>query len=387
MEWTREQNQAILKKNSNILVAAAAGSGKTAVLVERIINKIINEKVDIDKILVVTFTNAAASEMRERILNAIYKKIDESESEEEQENLQRQVLLINKASICTIDSFCLDVIRNNFFEIDVSPNFRIGDTPEMELLKQEVLEELFEEKYETQDEDFQKLIKTYTSYRDDTPLKDIILKIYDFISSNPYPRKWLTDQIEKFNLKDTDIDFGKTEWGEILLKEIEEELEDDIAILESEAKKLSVEKDLILFQKTIENDVVELQTMLSNLDNWDKAYTISNSIEFITWPRNKIESELKENAKKVRDNVKKKFIAKTSKIFVSSSKENAQDIVDMYEVLSKLKDLIFEFEDRFLKKKKEKNVLDFSDVEHMALQILVSEKEDGKHIRSDVAKK
>ena len=142
-----------------------------------------------------------------------------------------------------------------------------------------------------------------------------------------------------------------------------------------------------MFQKTIENDVVELQTMLSNLDNWDKAYTISNSIEFITWPRNKIESELKENAKKVRDNVKKKFIAKTSKIFVSSSKENAQDIVDMYEVLSKLKDLIFEFEDRFLKKKKEKNVLDFSDVEHMALQILVSEKEDGKHIRSDVAKK
>ena len=127
MEWTKEQQQAINKNKSNILVAAAAGSGKTAVLVERIINKILNEKIDIDKLLVVTFTNAAASEMRERILNAIYKKIDESENEEEVQNLQKQVVLLNKASICTIDSFCLDVVRNNFFEIDISPNFRIAD--------------------------------------------------------------------------------------------------------------------------------------------------------------------------------------------------------------------------------------------------------------------
>ena len=167
MEWTKEQAQAIYKNKSNILVAAAAGSGKTAVLVERIINKILNEKIDIDKLLVVTFTNAAASEMRERILNAIYKKIDESKSEEEIQNLQKQIILLNKASICTIDSFCLDIIRNNFFEIDISPNFRIADTTETELLKQEVLEEIFEEKYEEKNEDFQRLIKTYTSYRDD----------------------------------------------------------------------------------------------------------------------------------------------------------------------------------------------------------------------------
>ena len=120
VKWTDEQKQAIYEKASNILVAAAAGSGKTAVLVERIINKILNEKIDIDKILVVTFTNAAASEMRERVLNAIYKKIEE---EPENELLQRQITLLNKASICTIDSFCLDVVRNNFFEIDISPNF------------------------------------------------------------------------------------------------------------------------------------------------------------------------------------------------------------------------------------------------------------------------
>lgn len=107
---------------------------------ERIINKIINENLDIDKILVVTFTNAAASEMRQRILDAIYEKLEENP---DNEHLQKQIILISKANICTIHSFCLDVIKNNFYEIDISPNFRIGEQTEIELLKQEVLEELF----------------------------------------------------------------------------------------------------------------------------------------------------------------------------------------------------------------------------------------------------
>ena len=324
--------------------------------------------------------------MRERILNAIYKKIDESKSEEQIQNLQKQVLLLNKASICTIDSFCLDVIRNNFFEIDISPNFRIGDTPEMELLKQEVLDELFEDKYEEQNADFQKLIKTYTSYRDDTPLKDLILKIFSYISSNPYPRQWLTDAVEKFNIQ-KDTEFAQTEWGKILVEEIREELIDDISILESEARKLSVESELLVYQKILESDIQELQTLNSNLDNWDKAYTIANSIEFIRWSGPKTDLAEKDVAKGIRDAVKKKFKDKTDKIFVSSSEEAIQDILDMYEILIKLKNLIFEFEDRFLAKKKERNVLDFSDVEHMALQILVEEKEDGLHQRTEVAKK
>ena len=149
VKWTNEQQQAIKENGSNILVAAAAGSGKTAVLVERIINKIINEKVDIDRLLVVTFTNAAAAEMRERVLEAIYKKLDE---DPENENLQRQITLLNKASICTIDSFCLDVVRNHFYELkNISPNFRIADTTEIELLKQEVLVDIFEQKYENKE--------------------------------------------------------------------------------------------------------------------------------------------------------------------------------------------------------------------------------------------
>ena len=133
MNWTKEQEDAIYKKGSNILVAAAAGSGKTAVLVERIIQKILNDCIDIDKLLVVTFTNAAASEMRERVLEAIYKKLDE---EPDNENLQKQIILLGKSNICTIHSFCLDVIKNNFFEIDLSANFRIAAEEEIELLNE-----------------------------------------------------------------------------------------------------------------------------------------------------------------------------------------------------------------------------------------------------------
>ena len=129
--WTNEQKQAIYENGENILVAAAAGSGKTAVLVERIINKIINEKIDIDKLLVVTFTNAAATEIKERILEEIYKKIDENPNDS---NLQKQIILLNKANISTIHAFCLEVIKNNFYEINISPNFRIGEGAEIELL-------------------------------------------------------------------------------------------------------------------------------------------------------------------------------------------------------------------------------------------------------------
>ena len=166
-KWTEEQKQAINLTGANILVSAAAGSGKTSVLVERIINKIVNEKVDIDKILVVTFTNAAASEMRQRIMDEIYRKIEENPNDE---NLQRQLLLINKANISTIHSFCLNVIRNNFFQIGFSSNFRVGDETEIEIMKQEVMEELFEEKYENNDKNFLDLLNRYTSYKDDTAL-------------------------------------------------------------------------------------------------------------------------------------------------------------------------------------------------------------------------
>jgi len=269
VNWTKEQFLAINEKGKNILVAAAAGSGKTAVLVERIINKIINEDIDIDKLLVVTFTNAAAAEMRERILDAIYNQI---ELNPDNSNLQRQITLLNKASICTIHSFCLDVIRNNFYEIDVSPNFKIGDTQEVELLKYDVLEELFEEKYEEKNEDFIELINTYTNYRSDDSLKELILNIYNYIQSSPFPEEWINEKVEMFNGTNLEEDFGVTKWGKILLGVAKETVENSLKNLEKTKKELGKFPELFKFYSCIINDIEKLENLNKNLDLWENAY-------------------------------------------------------------------------------------------------------------------
>lgn len=384
MEWTKEQKQAIEEKGSNILVAAAAGSGKTAVLVERIIKKVLKDGIDIDKLLVVTFTNAAAAEMRERVLDAIYKKLDDNPNSEK---LLRQITLLNKASICTIDSFCLDVVRNNFYELEnLSPNFRIADTTEIELLKQEVIEDLFERKYEEENEDFTKLIHTYTSYKDDTPLKDLILKIYNYIQSNPFPEKWLREKIEMFNIgEDLDKDFSKTIWGNILLEEIKEDLTDAITSLESARKLLYDNKDLEGYLKIIEHDIDMLNNLKANLNNWDNAYEINKVLEFIKWSGKRIDSKEKEEAKNIRDSVKDNLKV-LDNILVCDSKTANRDIFDMYNILLKLENIILEFGEEFSKRKRDKNIVDFQDVEHFALKILIKE-QDGKIEDTLVAKK
>lgn len=185
-KWTKEQQAVIDSRNSNLLVAAAAGSGKTAVLVERIIQMITDKDnpIDIDKLLVVTFTNAAASEMRERIGDAIGKALDK---EPENTHLQKQLVLLNKASITTIHSFCLEVIKSNFHKINLDPNFRIGDTTECTLLKQEAIEDVFEALYVEQNKGFLNLIESYAEKRGDSNVQDIILGIYNFSMASPDP--------------------------------------------------------------------------------------------------------------------------------------------------------------------------------------------------------
>ena len=386
MNWTKEQESAIYKKDTNILVAAAAGSGKTAVLVERIIQKILKYEIDIDKLLVVTFTNAAASEMRERVLEAIYKKLDE---EPENENLQKQIVLLGKSNICTIHSFCLDVIKNNFFEIDLSANFRIGTEEEIELLKQEVLEDLFEELYESEDADFSKLIDTYTGYRGDEPLKEIILKIYDFIQSAPFPKEWLEEKINMFQNPNEERDFSQSVWGKILLKNICEELIDGINSLKIIRKKIEFYPELEKYTATIENDIEMLKQAYEKAESsWDEIYEFSRNMKFKSWPIDKkIVMEVKDEAKSSRDSVKNKVMKMISSIILYDSKEAYENIYEMYHILKILKDVIFKFDDVFKVKKKEKNIIDFHDIEHYALQILVKKDEQGNYVPTDVAKK
>lgn len=259
--------------------------------------------------------------MRERVLEAIDKKLEE---EPENQMLQRQVSLLNNASICTIDSFCLEVVKNYFYELDnVSPNFRIGDNTEIELLKQEVLEELFEKKYEEENEDFTKLLNVYTTYRDDTPLKDLILKIDNYMQSNPFPQKWLKEKIDMYNLKQgIEEDFSETPWGRVLLKEVEEIVIDAVKSLEQAKQKIIYEPELEKFVQTLQNDINMLQTLKNHVNNWDESYQIYQNLSFVTWPRQKVDSMLKEEAKSIRDDVKKRLQKRLDKVLIYSSRRS-----------------------------------------------------------------
>lgn len=339
-----------------------------------------NQNIDIDKILIVTFTNAAASEMRERILEAIYKKLEETP---EDVNLQRQITLLNKASICTIHSFCLDVIKNNFYEIDTSANFRIGDTAEIELLKNDVLEEIFEQKYLEEDKGFLKLIETYTGYRGDEKLIELILNIYQYIQSSPFPLEWLHDKVENFNIKE-EQDFSETIWGKIMMNHIKEEIKECIIKLEKTKNDTLKFPELEKYTIVLEEDINHLAYVFQNMNSWDTIYRNMNEMTWRKWPIDKkVTIELKNEAKDIRDKIKKQYQNICIKY---QSKEAIQDIRDMYSILKELEKMIIEFSVAFQGKKKEKNMIDFNDIEHFALNILIK-KTDGKIEETEVAKK
>lgn len=380
VKWTNEQLQAIQEKGSNILVAAAAGSGKTAVLVERIIHKIIDEQMDIDKMLVVTFTNAAASEMRERILEAIYKKLEQTP---ENVHLQRQIVLLNKASICTIHSFCLDVIHNHFYEIDVPSNFKIADTAEIDLLKQEVLDDLFEEKYISNNADFIELLENYTNYRGDEELQELVLKLYKFIQSSPFPNKWLQEKLEMLKTENKDI--MQSIWGKLIIQNVEEDIQENIMQLENLKSKMALFPEMEKYYQIICEDIINLQAALT-YSSWDELYAKILNLNscFTRWPTDKkVTIDLKEEAKEVRDNVKKHIKEKTAKLLLCTQEQAIKDIKIITPILEKLANLVIEFSKKFEEKKKEKNCIDFNDIEHFALKILL----DKNNKPTEVAKK
>lgn len=321
--------------------------------------------------------------MREKILEAIYKKIEENP---EDENLQKQVILLNKASISTIHSFCLDVIKNNFYEIDVSANTRIADDSEILLLQQEVIDDLFEEKYEEEDSNFIKLIKTYTKYNQDEVLKDLILRVYSYIQASPFPEEWLEEQIEKLNLEDG-TNFSDTVWGKIITENANQILEDSILKLQNIRTKMTRFPELDKFTAKIEDDIDKYTYIQNNLSDWDTAVEAINTLKNATWIKDqKITNDLKDEAKDVRESTKDEF-KKVKKLMNCSSEEAVQDIKYMYPILKMLKDLILEFSQKFYQRKREKNIMDFSDMEHLALKILIKKDENRNIVKSEIAKK
>lgn len=379
-KWTSEQLKAIELKNTNLLVAAAAGSGKTTVLVERIIRKITDPKdpCDIDSLLVVTFTNAAASEMKERIGDAIGQKIEEMP---QSHFLQRQLVLLNKANITTIHSFCLNIIRNNFHLIDLDPGFRVGDTTEIEIIKKEAIEETLEDFYEAKEEGFLNLVESYASGKGDTKIEEIIDRVYRFSVASPFPLKWLEEKLELLNI-DEDFDFSSSIWGEILRDNIKrtfkyylEEVNSISKILESEG-----------FPPKYIDAFVEMKNICVALLNSENIFEIADIL------RNSKLSSLSgktsnEEVKILASDFKKEFTSGVKKMLTSVDKSEEDinyEIKHCYPLMKSLIELVKSFIDIFSKKKRERGVIDFNDIEHFALNIL-TDYENNKIIPSKTA--
>ena len=374
--WTTEQQEAIDTRRCNLLIAAAAGSGKTAVLVERIIKIITNEEdpVDIDKLLVVTFTSAAASEMRERIAKAITKALDDNPSSK---NLQKQLTLLGRSNITTMHSFCLDVIKNNFHIIDLDPSFRILDETEGVLLKAEIIEDLFEDKYEGGNKDFLNLIEAYSGSRDDEKLKEIILELYRFSMSGPWPDKWLSEKSEAFNINKLE-ELDESKWVEILKENIEIELAGLIS-MEQKALELCVDTSgLEPYMQNFNDDISLLKNVYESING--SILVIYNSLNTISF--SKLKSVKKDNVsdaavqnrvKGIRDDVKKKIGKLKDDVFSMSPEDMLKTIQGSYPFMKELSNLVIEFKERFSKAKKDKGSLDFNDLEHLCLKILSNE--------------
>lgn len=387
-KWTDEQKKAIDTRGCSLLVAAAAGAGKTAVLVERIIKKITVENVDIDHLLVVTFTNAAASEMRERIGDALSEEIEKNPGSM---RLQEQIALLGRADITTIHSFCLQVIRNNFQLLDIDPSFRIADTTECVLLKQEVLEEMFDEEYEDKNcsDNFLNLVDCYGGGRDDSGLQDIVMRLYEFSQSMPWPQEWLHDMAEKFNVDDN-FDFGSSPWAEVLLGSMQIEISGALNAAERLKVMLNGLKGFEGYLNRIDEDISTIGSICKSCDSWNDFAKALSDVSFGNLPRcgKGADEAIKKNVQDIRKKFIKGRVEKIKDVADTADPEKVRDeLKKLYPSMHCLADLTIDFGKRYAARKKEKNVVDFNDIEHYCIDILTERKEDASPVPSQVALK
>ena len=386
--WTKQQLDAIETQGSNLLVAAAAGAGKTAVLVERIIRKITNPQkpVDIDRLLVVTFTNAAATEMKERIGDALSSAL---EKEPESEILQRQLALLNRASITTIHSFCLEVIKNNFHRLEVDPNFRIANQTEALLLKLEALEELFEDKYleENMDEDFLDLVESYSGNRDDRRLQDMVLNLYDFVQSHPWPEEWLIRHSQDFNIPDG-TDLADTVWGREIIENLKVEISGLGQAMEYAIEIIEGDPGLHPYLDNFKDECFAIQDILGGCDrSWENIYHCISQVEFKRLPRcgKDADKDKQDQVKKIRNDVKDRIKKIQEELFVIEPGQVVRDLNQLYPMMKCLTELVLELGERYNEKKRTRGLLDFNDLEHLCLEVLLEEGEKGERRPSQVA--
>lgn len=377
ISFTPDQQKVIDLHGCNILVSAAAGSGKTAVLVERIIQMICNKEkpVDIDRLLIVTFTNAAAAEMRERISLAISARM---EQEPDNEHLQRQSTLLHNAQITTIDSFCLFLLRNHFNDIGLDPAFRVADQGEVELLKQEVMAEMLEEYFQKGEEAFLNCVEVYCPGGRETVLENHILNLYTFAMSQPWPKEWLLEHRDDYDVTAVQ-DLVKQPWATFLARHICMLIE-QCADWTRQIVSICQEPDGPYMYGELADRELEMIEKLLSADSLALLQEKLPTVVFDRLPSKKddsVNAEKREQAKALREQVKKTLKDIQEKFFATPLELAAEQMGECAPAVRMLVDLCLDFYERLLAAKADKKILDFSDMEHMALQILLERTPEG----------
>ncbi len=375
-QWTNSQKNAIYAKGGSLLVSAAAGSGKTAVLVQRVIEMITDKSnpCDADRLLVVTFTKAAAAEMRARINTEISNLLKITPNDK---NLQRQQLILSRAHISTIHSFCNELIRENFYKLNISSEFKIADENEIMILKDEAIRTVLEEKYERSSPEFLNMVETFSSARDDNNLIYTVYEFYDFIRSHPFKEKWLSEKFDMYN----ESNINDTEFFRVILNYAIESINHCLTLTKNSIELLNEdEKIKEIYGSSFSSDLSSLFLLKEtlNLKTWDN---ISDELKNFKFDKLKALRGYKDDIIKVRVNENRKevkaIIDKLKKLFYVSQEECIEDIKYLKPIVKEFFALTNDFEARLNLLKAERNILDFSDLEHLTLKLLVKETNAG----------
>ncbi len=379
--WTDEQKEAVFSRGGNLLVSAAAGAGKTTVLVERIIRLVTDpvQPVDIDHLLVVTFTNAAAAEMRERIGRALAHEINR---QPDSKHLRRQAALLGRACISTIHSFCLELLRGHFHRIDLDPAFRVADETETALIQTEALEELFEQCYAAGSGSlFTALVDSYGGKRDDTNLQEMVLSVYKLARSTSRPQQWLAQLPAHFDLP-PDAVFDRLPWCGILQEALEIELAGIMVSLDAALRLSRYPGGPVVYSANLEADRETVGRLMraSRGSSWDALQHLFNGAGFgklKSCKKEDADPKLVEQVKKLRENAKRKLAALKRQYFPRLPEELCADLRQVAPLVEELAALVQKFKEYYRKAKAARGVVDFADLEHYALQILEDEGPEG----------
>ncbi len=385
MEWTKDQKRIIDLRDSNILVSAAAGSGKTAVLVERIISLVRDESRNIDEFLVVTFTNAAATGMKQKIQKAL---LEASHSGENTRHIRKQLSLLNKAYITTLHSFCMDIVKSNFHIVGLDPSFRLADTSEANIIFYQSIDEVLENAYREGTEEFRILAESFGENRGDTELCKIVDKLYNFLLSFPDPLKWLKKSVDMVNI--TAEAFKDSPWNREILKYINMQVDGAKGLVELALKICNEADGPAAYEGKLKEDLDILNKLL---DIWDFESSI-DAVQAFKAPRlntiKKDEILNVEKQKQVQDlrNDYKKNINLLKDLFPYRDIDRyIEDLNHMYKPMKALETIIIQLDKTYKSKKQSKSILDFNDLEHYALEILRNKEDSPSDIANFYRKK